>query len=240
MAGGNKDALCNTLIPMKIRLILLNLSVACCVSMGHSQESKLVAEVSLGSMFVDRGLQLGDLTWHPSIEWSSGDAYLGLWTAMPLEHKGSPDHYNEEYDVYGGYGWALTSDLALDVGFTHYGLADHPDTFEIYAGLSKELGTFSPAFYIYRDFDLKTLTIELSSGVALPLDGFPGEVGLYAGHVDYDEGPGYTYYGVDLIYPVELGKGMRCEIGLHFADNDIGLGVPDSRIYGSTAFSVAF
>ncbi|MDQ8204199.1 hypothetical protein [Pelagicoccus sp. SDUM812003] len=205
-----------------------------------SQESSVFSELKVTSLYQDRGFQLGDFTLHPSIEWAASDWYAGFFAALPLENRSAPDRFENEYDFYLGKGWAAGDRVFWDAGATFYAYEDSDSSFETYLGVNAELGTFSPSLYAYYDFDLEAFTLELSSGVALPLDGFPGEVKLYLGRIETRDQIDYTYYGVDLIYPIEVGDQMRLELGVHYADNDIGLGIPDEHLYGSVSLSYGF
>lgn len=198
----------------------------------------VVFEATVNSLYVNRGVQVADLTWHPSVEFSRGDFYSGIWVAQPFENRGAPDFFSDEFDFYAGYGWALSAKTALDFGVTRHWVSGSDESTEIYVGLLGEFGTFAPAIYIYNDFDLDEFVVEATTTVVLPLEGFPfeatGRVGYLAGDSDY------SFFGVDLIYPVELNDFARLSLGAHYSHNDVGAFVPDSNFYGSASISFGF
>lgn len=195
-------------------------------------------DVSVNSLYVDRGVQIADLTWHPSAEFSQGDFYSGLWVAQPLEKTGAPDFFADELDLYVGYGWALGHKSALDVGVTRHWISGSDASTEAYVGFAAELGTFAPTVYFYNDFDLDEFVVEATTTVAIPLEGFPVEATGRLGFVDGESD--YRFIGVDVIYPVELSDSARLAFGLHYSSNDLGEAVPDSNLYGSASFSIGF
>ena len=206
-----------------------------------AQDSGVTVDATFATKYVDRGIQYGDDTWHPTVELYSDDFYAGVWAALPLENRGYPEYYDDEYDFYAGYGWALNNDTALDLGATYYHFPnDGEDSLEAYLGLSREFGTFTPSFYIYKDFDLETLTYRLGTDFALPLKAVPFEMSVYVGRVEADEDDSYNYYGADVLYPIVLNDATSISLGLHFADHDLGMELPDSHLYGTASFTVDF
>ncbi|MBC2607187.1 TorF family putative porin [Pelagicoccus albus] len=201
-------------------------------------DADVYAEAVVSSLYVDRGLQAADLTVFPSIEFSEGDFYAGAWAVRPLENRGSPDFFDDELDLYAGYGWALSRKIALDVGLTRHFVSGDDDSSEAHAGIFAELGTVSPSLYLFHDFDLSESAAELSATVAVPLEGFPFEATGTLGYFDGDED--YSYFGLDLIYPIELSDASRLSFGLHYASNDFGALVPDSSLFGSASISFGF
>ncbi len=212
------------------------LSLVLAASALTAKESSVTSEFGVASKYVFRGLELAETVVHPSLEFGWGDFYAGIWAAIPLEGRDAPDDFADEYDFYAGYGLALTDKLALDLGATRYYYPDGGSTTEAYVGLAAELGTFSPSAYLYNDFDLDVWTFELSSGVALPLEGFPIEASFFLGRSE-DEGSGYLYYGVDLSYPVEVQGVGNVTFGLSFSDHDLDSGFKGRHLFGGVALS---
>lgn len=225
---------------MKTKTSVLCASLALFSVSVLAQESSITSELALATKFVDRGLQLGDTTFHAAIEYSQNDVYGGIWSAIPLENTGAPDFFEDEYDFYGGYGWALNEGTALDVGATYYYLPDGESTFEAYVGIYAELGSVTPSLYLYNDFDLDTTTIEAILDVDLPQLVVPVDFRLFGGQVEIDGGGDYSYYGADVVYPLEVGDQMSLDLGLHYVDNSIGAIVSDNNLFGSATFTVTF
>ncbi|MDQ8199977.1 hypothetical protein QEH56_17570 [Pelagicoccus enzymogenes] len=216
------------------RLCLTMLPFVCAGALG----GEFSTEVKVQSAYLDRGIKAADLTWFPSIEYAEGGFYVGAWAALPLEKKGSPNFYGDEVDLYAGYGWPVADKWGLDFGGIRHEHSGRAGTDEVYLGLFGELGTVSPSIYIYKDFDTRELFVEAAATVAVPLEGFPFEATGRLGYSDANRD--YRYFGVDLVYPVELSRSSSLSLGLHYDDNDFGLGVPDSNLYGSASFQLRF
>lgn len=195
-------------------------------------------ETEVSSVYVNRGLKTAELTWFPSVEFAEKDFYAGVWAALPLEKKGRPDFFQDEVDFYAGYGWALSDKWALDLGGIYHDIPSGENTNEAYLGLFGELGTLSPSIYLFKDFDTGEAALEAAATLVIPLQGFPfeltGRLGLIDGDTDY------SYFGVDLIYPIELSDVASLSFGVHYDDNDFGFGVPDSLLYGSASVRLSF
>ncbi len=224
---------------MKSHVLLSSLLLLALAGLNRfASAGEFSAEAVLQSAYLNRGLKAADLTWFPSIEFVEQDFYAGVWAALPLERKGSPNFYGDEVDFYAGYGWALADKWALDFGGIHHKVDGGESTNEAYLWLFGELGTVSPSVYIYKDFDSKELFVEAAATVAVPLEGFPFEATGRVGFSDRERD--YRYFGVDLIYPVEPSRNSTLSLGLHYDDNDFGFGVPDSNLYGSAAIRLQF
>ncbi|MBK1880374.1 hypothetical protein [Pelagicoccus mobilis] len=207
-------------------------SIAPLVHAGISFEAKAASEAFY------RGIQEADVNWQSSLELGFGDFYLGAWGLSPEEGRSAPDLFNERYEIYTGYGWALADLVGLDVGAIR-GLDPHDDEFtEAYVGLYAEFGTIAPSIYIYNDIDTDQWTAEAEATLSVPLNLFPidttARLGLIDGDVDY------SYFEVDLVYPIRLGDLAKLSLGLHYTDNDFGIGVPDNSLYGSASVRLNF
>lgn len=224
---------------MKARYFLPNVCLLFAVVSSNSVAAgEFSTEAGFQSAYLNRGLKTAEFTWFPSVEFVENDFYAGAWAALPLEKKGSPNLYSDEIDFYAGYGWAVGEKWALDLGGIHHQVSNGENSNEAYLGLFGELGTISPTFYLYNDLDKNEWALEAAATVAVPLQGFPfeatGRLGFIDGDVDY------SYFGVDLIYPVELSDNASLSLGLHYDDNDFGFGVSDSNLYGSASVRLSF
>jgi len=191
-------------------------------------------EMVASSSFVERGLKLGNLSVQPSLEYSLGDGYLGFWGVAPLERSAA---LFSDYDLYGGYGWKARDKWAVDLGAKRRQRERTGASLEAYLGMVGELGTVTPSFHVFRDFDLDQWSLELATALALPLESFPFESSLRVGVVAGDRD--YLYHGVDLYYPVELDFGSL-SLGLHYAGNDFGGPEGSAHFHASLGFAVDF
>jgi len=207
-----------------------------------AQEYTLTLDVTAASSYVFRGIELGDNTIHPSFEFGMGDFYAGVWLAQPIENRGAPENFDDEVDFYAGQTFALNDSTSVDVGGTVYHYPGGNDTVEFYAGISHELDDgVSVNLYVYRDFELDTWTAEGSAGYSLPLtDTLSLDLAGYIGLVEPDtDGGDYTYYGADVILPVELRENVTLSLGAHWADHNLD-NTPDNRFYGSASLTFGF
>ncbi len=224
---------------MKLNPLISKFGIAAAFSLSLGVSGAEVSvETIFSSAYVNRGVKTADLTWFPSVEFGEKDFYAGIWAALPLEGKGDPDFFRDEVDFYAGYGWALSNKWALDVGGIYHKLPSGTDTVEAYVGVFGELGSISPSIYIYKDFDTEELALESSATVSIPWEGFPFEATARLGFIDGEND--YGYFGVDLIYPVELSDSALLSFGLHYDGNDFGFAVPDSNLYGSASLRLSF
>lgn len=223
---------------MKLNPHIFKLCVLSALSLIVRLEADVSFEATVASQAVDQGIEEADLNWQSSIEFGFGDFYAGGWSLAPLEEKGSPNFFDERYELYVGHGWALADKVGLDLGVTRLLNPNADDTTEAYLGLFAELGTLSPSIYIYNDFDLDQWSVEAATTVSVPLDLLPFDATARLGAVEGDFD--YRYFEMDLVYPVELTNAANLSLGLHYSDNDFGMGVPDSSLYGSASIRLRF
>lgn len=205
---------------------ILVLALAACAAGGIAKaDYSLSTDITYTTEYVFRGIQLGDNTLHPSIEVTQGDFYLGMWAALPIDQVESKD-WSNEFDFYLGYTKELSDKASLDLGATYYYYpkGELEETIEAYAGLTFDVGGFTPAAYAYYDFDLESITIQGSIGYSIPMAGAGTSLDLSAtyGHVEPDDDESYTYYGVSAQIPYKLNENATLTFGIHWADNDIG------------------
>ncbi|WP_309397880.1 hypothetical protein [Cerasicoccus maritimus] len=201
------------------------------------------------SQYVFRSAKLAYESFQPSVDFGysvlGGDAYFGIWTNQPitgLSHAGNG--FANEIDFYLGYAYPVTDIFTVDAGFTYYwypetiaGSGLPGQTREIFLGGSADV-LLSPALYVYYDFDLEQVVVELSIGYSLDLGEYVGAEGLsfdtgaYLGFVDTEDGSaglttpkvknGYTYGGItaDLVYA--LNENVSSSIGVRWSVNNDG------------------
>ena len=222
-------------------MALLALAAGVLVNSVSAQDTTVTLDLTGGSKYIFRGLELGDDTLHPSIEFGFGDTYAGIWGAAPLENKGWPEFFEDEIDFYVGHSAALNESTTLEVLVTHFTYEDADSTTEFSAGLAHELeGGATVSGFLHRDVDLDTLTFEGAAGYSFALSESSSlDVAFYVGTVSADTDDDYTYYGADAVIPFEVSENSTVSVGLHFADHDLE-GAEDSHFYGSLSWTVGF
>ncbi len=211
---------------------------------ASAQDLTVTLDATVASKYVFRGVQLGDLTIHPSIQVEQDDYYLNIWAALPQENRGSPTFYDDEIDIVVGRSMALNDSTALDFGVTFYTYPNADNTTEVYLGASHELENgVSTGITLYRDFDLDTFTLEASGGYSFIISDIASlDVGAHLGTVQADDNGGidYTYYGVDLVVPIQLTENAILSIGAHYSDHDDDALGEDSHFYGAASITYGF
>lgn len=222
------------------KLLLIGLATVATCGIARAQYS-LSLDLTLASDYIFRGVQLADNTLHPSIEFGYDDFYAGVWAATPIDNRSSAG-YIDEYDLYVGYGWALSDTMQLDAGVTHYYYPEADSTTEGYVGLNFDLEGFTPGVYVYRDFDLDTWTYQFNLGYSMPLEtaGTSLDLSAFIGRVDPDDFGHYTYYGASAVMPFALNDNTTLSVGLHYAHNDIGFGIDDDHLFGTVGITMGF
>lgn len=204
-------------------------------SLSAQNELSISSTFGWESKYVFRGQELAEEIFTPSIDFSYGGAYAGIWAALPVDGE-----YGNEVDFYAGYALPLGENFNLDVGATYYTYPDAGDdffdgvnTFEVYAGTSFDV-LLSPALYVYYDFDTENLTFEGSIGYSIPVsDMIAIDFGAYLGWVNIGkheefqvpEGPllrsprysDYTYYGASADVVFTLTENATLSAGVRWA-----------------------
>ena len=232
------------------KILVLALSALVAGSIAKADYS-LSSDLTYTTEYVFRGVQLGDNTLHPSIELTQNDFYIGMWAALPIDQVESKG-WSEEFDFYVGYTKELSDKASLDLGVTYYYYPDGnvDESTEAYVGLTFDVAGFTPAAYVYHDFDLEVTTYQGSVGYSIPMAGAGTSVDLSVtyGHVDPDEGDSYKYYGASAQIPYKLNENATLTFGIHWADNDIGtifdgenaFDVEDDFIYYTAGVTIGF
>lgn len=218
-----------------MKKLLASCLLASVVGVGSSAYAafSISGDMTVGSDYVFRGIKLADTTFHPSVELAFDDLYVGVWGALPLEKRSSMG-YIDEWDVYAGYGFALSDNLSMDVGATYYyyPIDGADDTLEAYVGFNWDLEGWTPGIYGYYDFDLETWTLQASVGYSIPFESAGTSLDLSAtyGYVSPDEADSYSYYGVSAVMPYQINDSTSVSAGVHWATNDID-GLEDNHLY---------
>ena len=211
---------------------------------ASAQDLTVTFDATVASKYVFRGVQLGDLTIHPSVQLEMDDYYISVWAALPQENRGSPDFFDDEIDIVFGRGMALNDSTALDFGLTVYTYPNAENTAEAFLGVTHEMENgFSVGLTGFRDFDLDTFTVEASGGYSVYLSDIASlDIGGYIGTVQDDDAgdPDYTYYGVDLVVPIQLNDNTVLSLGAHYADHDDSSLGEDSHFFGTASVTYGF
>ncbi len=192
------------------------------------------------SKYVFRGVQYAEGAFQPSVKFTQGDFYAGVWMSAPVD-KG----YELEIDYYLGYGLKLQNGWALDLGATLYsypGLNGGGDktTFEPYVGLNGSLGAVTSGTYLYYDTTLEVFTVQQAFGYSIPInDTTSFNVSATIGYADPDAGTGYTYYGLGATVPYKLSDKSTVTVGAQFADHDIA-GLDGSHFWVTLGYTYTF
>lgn len=226
---------------MNTRILATLAAAAGLVSAATTTAQEVAYTVSYGveSEYVFRGIEIASESLQGSIEATYGDGYLGLWASEALDSFGSD---TSEFDLYGGWGYALNDTVTLDFGGTVYHYPDFSDeTFEAYIGASFD-AAFAPSIYAYHDFDLDAFTFEASAGHSIELNETASvDFSATLGYVDYDWGMDYAYYGATADYVYALSDNTDFAIGLRYSTNDKDLGpAPDGNLWGGLSFTTSF
>lgn len=220
------------------------------VSIAGAEELSISTTFAWESEYIFRGVQLADEYFAPAVDFSYGDFYAGIWSALPVEGEDA-----NEVDFYAGMGVGINEMVSADFGFTYYTYPSSSDeffdgdvnTFEIYTGASFET-TLSPAVYVFYDFDLEAFTLEGSIGHSVEA-GTDGSIDLsaYLGYVSPDEGDEYTYYGASVGYSYAFTENAAWSIGVNWYGSEDPLGFnedgspqEDSKFSISTSITAGF
>ncbi len=238
----SSNKLQNTNQKMKTRILATLATAAGLVSAANINAQELAYSVNYGieTEYVFRGVEIASESLQGSIEATYGDGYFGVWANEGLE---DIDSNASEFDIYGGWGYALNDAITLDFGGTlyHYPDADGDDSFEAYVGASFDT-VLAPSFYVFHDFDYETFTFEGSLGHSVDLNEVSRvDFGLTAGYVDFDNGGQYAYYGATADYVYTLSETTDVSVGLRYSTNDKDLGhSPDGNLWGGLSFTHSF
>ncbi|MDQ8183991.1 hypothetical protein [Pelagicoccus sp. SDUM812002] len=226
---------------MNTRIIATLATAAGLVSAANITAQEVTYSVSYGveSEYVFRGVEIASESLQGSIEATYGDGYLGLWASEALDDFGSD---TSEFDLYGGWGYALNDDVTLDFGGTIYHYPDFSDeTFEAFIGAAFDTA-LAPSLYAFYDFDLDAFTLEGGIGHSVAVNDVSSvDLGLTAGYVDFDNGGHYAYYGATADYVYKLSETTDVSVGVRYSSNDKDLGPsPDGNVWGGLSFTHNF
>ena len=232
----------NKLINMK-RTIITAISAVAAIS---SLNAAVDVTTAYTTDYYFRGFQLADSIIEAAVDYSEGDFYLGAWTAQPFDAAGDDSIYQNELDIYGGMGFALSDTISMDVGLCAYIYPELSDgdtaTYEPYVGIAFD-AALAPSFYVYYDVTLEALTLEGSIGHSIEIDETSTlDFGLSVGSISPNEGDSAIYYGASVGYGLSIGETASFSASLGYQDGDDAIvgGNWDDGFYASVGLSVGF
>ncbi len=228
---------------MNKKLSIIALTVLMCISRVSAQEIAISSTFAFESEYVFRGVQFADSSFQPAIDLSYGDFYLGTWVNSPIVDGVG---FNNEVDFYGGYGFAPTDWLSIDLGLTYYWFPEDPssDSYsrELYIGFAADVA-LAPSVYFYYDFDLEGFTLQFSGGHSFDMsESIPNssiDVGFYVGGVYFDVGTDYVYYGGSIDWSYAFNDNASISFGMRVSSTDLS-GVRDGNFWWGSVFSAGF
>jgi uncharacterized protein (TIGR02001 family) len=229
------------------KTIALCAALLACGSAFAQEESEYAVTMDLPyvTKYVFRGVQIAKDSFQPSVEFTKGDLYLGVWSSVPLRNK-HEEIASTEIDLNLGYSPKLTEKLSADVGLNSYfypnkSHADGDYSVEGFVGLNLELGNFTPAVYVYRDFKLDNYTVQGSLGYSLPLKtlGTSLDFAVTAGTVFQHAGEDYNYYAIGVNVPYKLSDRVKLNVGLTYTENDLDH-EKDPGLWGTASIAIRF
>ena len=241
----------------KTSLILAALAAGAGLNAQDVKSSySVTTDFTYASEYIFRGIEYAGNSFQPSIEISSGDAYLGIWTNQPITKREA-----NEIDLYGGYKYKLNDALSFEAVGTYYwypeateALGETDQSYELGLGATYVYSGISTSVYYYYDVRLKADTVQGSVGYSVPLEAIGSSVdfSVFYGTVDSrDASPNalgfpvfenYNYYGADVSVPYKLNDKATLTAGVHYAANEnLGNGsLPDSNLWFTIGLSVGF
>ncbi len=197
------------------------------------------------SEYVFRGLQFAKSNFQPVVDFSYEETYVGFWSMLPVQSRQSDDM---EFNFYGGYTAALDHLWHVDVGATVYyfpNFVTDSTRIEAYIGGALDL-PFSPAVYVFYDFDDEVWTVEGSAGYSHDLgEGYSFDLGVHLGHSwisDVWRGstlPDYFYGGVSAGVSQAFTDHVHASAGGRFTFNDLS-GAKQSNVWWGVSLTAGF
>jgi uncharacterized protein (TIGR02001 family) len=227
--------------------LLSTLSVLPTASWGVEEgpESPAPFNVSLTSEYRYRGISQS--RFKPALQGgydysSPNGLYLGTWLSTIKGVQDAGGDARVEWDLYGGYKGALTSDVGYDVGGLYYeyprnGLNPSANTFEIYGALT--YGVFT-AKYSHSVTNLFGFASSKNSGyldLSATFDAGDGwSVLPHVGHQAVAKFSKASYTDYSLIVGKDVSKGVNLSAGVYGTNaNKSTYVAPDGKFLGRTA-----
>ncbi len=188
---------------------------------AQSSSYSVTVDFPFVSDYVFRGIQYADDSIQPSIEFSAGNFYAGIWSNQPVT-----GGYDNEFDYTMGYNVTLSDLWTMDVGFTYY---DYPETsgdaeqFEPFVGFTAELANgLTTSTYLYYETEYEVTTLMTSLGYSFSLSDtmsldLSGEIGgvMPRGFGDY------SYWALNTQLTSQLTDKASAYIGVTYSDTDL-------------------
>lgn len=191
--------------------------------------------VGFESEYVFRGMQQADESLQATVEVAydiyGGSAYAGLFVNEPIATTADTN----EIDLYIGYQMPVFEDYTADFGYISYLYPSDAsvarDTREIYAGLTYNGLYVNPAAYVYYDFDLEQIALQLSGDYSIDLADYGVEnttvdFGMYWGVLSAQDADGagadngYEYCGLTADAVYHFTADAAASVGVRFTGNN--------------------
>jgi uncharacterized protein (TIGR02001 family) len=199
-----------------------------------------------------RGVEQADWTFHPSLKATFGDAYAGVWSAMPFNQSSGSKAWTE-FDFFGGYKFALNDNWGIDAGITFYTYYDEPgndNTIEPYLGVSGKIADkLSTSLYVFHMFEENATTFQGSVGYSIPVEklGFSVDLSATLGYVSTygregrpDTLPDYFYWSVGAAVPYKISDNAVLTVGVSYNDVSENIVNNGADIVGSASLTIGF
>jgi uncharacterized protein (TIGR02001 family) len=141
--------------------------------------------VGYASDYYYRGVPQASSVASAGVDYEGGGLSLGAWTANLGQDQGV------EIDLYGSYGWTLTEDVDVYIGYTYYYYTGEfsENAEEVNAGIRLGMLTFDYALGDVHDSDQTygdDLTYNWLAATINPFEGWYLEFGTYGDELDGD------------------------------------------------------
>ena len=229
---------------MRSKFLLLAALVAA-PGLTHAEESSysITMDFPFVSDYVFRGIKYADNSIQPSLAFSTGNFYAGIWTNQPVTG-GIPNEF--DYNI--GYTLPLPADWSVDMGATFY---DYPETaggdeqFEPYVGL---VGSFesglSTSLYLYHETEFDVTTFQASLGYAMDLSStLSMDLGADLGSVQMAGNGDYTYWQLSSTLNAKLKDNASAYLGVTYSSTDLDSTVNpegDGVVFLTTGLKLGF
>lgn len=199
-----------------------------CASSAQAEDISLSISTDYVSEYVFRGVSFANTSIQPGISISKDGFTLGGWVSTAVGATSAIA--SDEINIYGSYGWEISSNLSATVGATLYHFPQTPgglfdfgtgdaSSFEAYFGLSHN-GPLSPSLTAYYDLALESFTLigEVSHSQSVA-EKTSFNLGLTAGLVTSDNSTDYEWATASTSLSYNVTDASSLYVGANFTLN---------------------